>query len=466
MNAAPPASLEAEMALLGGLLADARVYDRVSDVVTAAMFADPRHGQIFDAVGRMVESGRAADPVTLKQHFEATRTLDDVGGAEYLARLAGAVVSIAHCRDYAGIVADRWQRRQIMAIAHDLAEGAADLDLDTSPREMMERAEAELADIAAAREIGAGAVQFATWSGRALESIEAAWKGDRATVGLSLGMTALDAAFGGLRGGEMLVIGGRPSMGKTALAETIAENVAAGGRPVYAASAEMSGDEWATRTLARAARVNSWLVRQGRLDADKMQAIIAADRARRELPLYIDDEAAISAAAIRARARRLQRRSGLGLVVVDYLQRLSAPRGDGNRVQEVSRIARDLKSLAKQLDVPVVVLCQLSRAVEQRDNKKPQLSDLRETGEIEQEADIVAFLYREEYYLERAKPTGNGEKLAMWQTAMDRCRGRADLIVAKHRHGPVGEYPLQFDAATATFSDPVDEPAAEGWWQE
>jgi replicative DNA helicase len=469
---APPHNFEAEMALLGALLSNNRAYDRVSEFLRAEHFADARHGRIYAAVARLIEHGQIADPVTLKNFFEQDGALDDIGGAQYLARLAASVVTIINTEDYGRTIYDRFLRRELINLGEDVVNEAYKVELDKNALSQIEIAEEHLYKLATEGKVEGGFKSFDLALREALHVAEAAYKREGHIAGVATGLTDLDKLLGGLHPSDLVILAGRPSMGKTALATNIAFTAArAEARPragdknpdkrniVAFFSLEMSAEELATRLLAQEARVSGHKIRRGEISQKDFSAFAHATQLLSRVPLFIDDTPALSVSVLRTRARRLKRQQGsLALIVVDYLQ-LLRPSHDSrpeNRVQEISDITRMLKALAKELGVPVLALSQLSRQVEQREDKRPQLSDLRESGSIEQDADVVMFVYREEYYLERLQPEPATAKHAEWQEKMDKVHNVAEVIVGKQRHGPVGLARLHFDAAHTRFDNLAD----------
>lgn len=466
----PPHNFEAEMALLGALLANNRAFDRVGDFLQAEHFADARHGRIFEAIRKLVEMGQVADPITLKNMFESDGSLDEVGGADYLARLAASVVTIINAGDYGRTVFDRHLRRALIEIGTDIVNEAYNFDLDLDAPQQIEQAEQQLYTLATAGETRRDYKTFTDSLKSAMDQAEAAYRQDGGTTGIATGLHDLDGKLGGLQPSELVILASRPSMGKTALGTNIAFNAAKSyceepgedGRPerrdgavVGYFSLEMSAEELATRILAEQSEVSSHKIRRGEVSGDDFRRFTEIAQKLSYLPLYIDDSADLTISALRSRARRLHRQHGLSLVIVDYVQLLRPAPGHRpeNRVQELSEITRSLKALAKELELPVLALAQLSRKVEEREDKRPQLSDLRESGSIEQDADVVMFLYREEYYLSRQGPPADDQKREKWLEMGDRAHNKAEVIVAKQRHGPIGKVELHFLAEFTRFSD-------------
>jgi replicative DNA helicase len=464
----PPHNFEAEQALLGALMLNNRAYDKVSEFLRPEHFAEPGHGRIFHACSKLIERGQMANPVTLKTYLEQDNALNDIGGSEYLAQLAGSVVSIINAGDYARLIFDLHLRRELINLGGDVVNSAFAPDVETSALDQIGQAEAKLYELATTGQTEGGFEEFRTILTQAIDLAAAAHKRQGKLSGVPTGLTDLDGKLGGLHPSDLIILAGRPSMGKTALATNIAFNAALSyreelddmgnpksvdGAKVAFFSLEMSSEQLATRILAERATIASHKIRQGELTQDEFERLTIAAQELNRLKLYIDDTPALSISAIRTRARRLKRKEGLGLIIIDYLQLLrgSATQSE-NRVQEVSEITRGLKALAKELDVPVIALSQLSRAVEQREDKRPQLSDLRESGSIEQDADVVMFVYREQYYLERAEPGHRPEESdekfndrhAKWMERCEVVHNTAEVIVAKQRHGPVGTVQLSF----------------------
>ena len=477
----PPVNYEAEQALLGALLANKNAYDRVADFLRPEHFADPVHGRIFEACGKLIERGQIANAVTLKALFDQDEALEAVGGARYLADLQKTYVSIINAADYARTIHDLHLRRALIDLGEEIVNEAHNQDLDASATIQIEAAEQRLYTLAESGQTGGGFRDFKSAVTDSINMTEAALKRDSHVAGVPTGFTDLDKLLGGLHPSDLLILAGRPSMGKTSLATNIAYNAAATPRPARAPdgqiaekpgvvaffSLEMSAEQLATRILSEQAHVRSDAMRRGEIRDDEFDRIFQISRALHDLPLYIDDTPALTVPALRTRARRLKRKNGLSLIVIDYLQLMQAAsvRRNDNRVQEVSEITRGLKALAKDLDVPVIALSQLSRQTEQRDDKRPQLSDLRESGSIEQDADVVMFLFREEYYLAREKPGQKAHQsdakflddLDRYNARLAEARNKAEVIVAKQRHGPIGTIKLHFTGEFTQFNDLVED---------
>ncbi|MCY4189956.1 MAG: replicative DNA helicase [Rhodospirillaceae bacterium] len=475
----PPHNFEAEMALLGALLANNRAFDRVADFLQPDHFADARHGRIFDAIRKLIEIGQVADPITLKNLFESDGSLDEIGGTDYLARLAASVVTIINTQDYGRTIFDRHLRRALIEIGTDIVNEAYSIDLDLDALAQIEMAEQNLYNLATSGDTRRDFQTFTTALGTAIERAEAAFKQDGHISGIATGLSDLDKLLGGLQPSELLIIAARPSMGKTALGTNIAFNAARAyreeqgddGKPVRKDGAvvalfnlEMSAEELATRILAEQSGVSSHRIRRGDVSGDDFTRFVQVAQELNYLPLYIDDSPELNSAALRSRCRRLHRQHGLSLIIIDYVQLLRPVPGQRpeNRVQELSEITRSLKALAKELKVPVVAMAQLSRKVEEREDKRPQLADLRESGSIEQDADVVMFIYRDEYYLQRQEPQKNTEEWTTWSKKMDPAYKKADIIVAKQRHGPIGSVKVHYEAEFTRFSDLAQSSYDEG----
>ncbi len=474
-----PHNTEAEQALLGSLLVNNAAYSRVSDFLLPEHFYNPVHQRIYTAVTRLIERGQIADPVTLKGYFEQDGMLAEIGGVQYLGRLAAAVVTIINAADYGRTIYDSFLRRQLIEIGTETVNDAYEPEIDFEARQLIEVTEKKLFDLATSGTADGGFQPFRQSMKEAAAMAQLAFKRSGKTSGVSTGFKGLDDLLGGLHPSDLIILAGRPSMGKSALATNIAFNVAKTYRAGQSAageiepedggvvglySLEMSSEQLATRILAEESGVPGDRIRKGEVGHQEFDAFVQASIRLESIPLFIDDTPALTLSAMRTRARRLKRQHGLHLIVVDYLQLLQSPGRPGaeqNRVQEISEITRGLKALAKELHVPVIALSQLSRAVEQREDKRPQLSDLRESGSIEQDADVVMFVYRDEYYLNRAKPSQHADestekfnlRYEMW---FNRCRdsaGKAEVIIGKSRHGPIGTVTLHFDGAITKFSD-------------
>jgi replicative DNA helicase len=474
----PPYNTEAEQALLGALLINNAAYPRVSEFLQPEHFGNAVHARIFAAIGKLIERGQIANPVTLKNLFDQDGALAEIGGAQYLAQLAGSAVTIINAEDYGRTIHDLYLRRQLIALGEDIVNDAFRHDLDDRATEQIERAEKKLFDLATAGQSEGGFRPFVVAMTSAINSAEAAHKRDGKIVGVGTGLRDLDKKLGGLHPSDLVILAGRPSMGKTSLATNIAFNAARAYKPLRTQdgrtvaedgavvgffSLEMSAEQLASRILAEESGISSDRIRRGDVSREDFDRFVQASHHLQALKLFIDDTPALSVPALRTRARRLMRQQGLGLIVVDYLQLLRPSvqvRTLENRVQEISDITRGLKALAKELDVPVLALSQLSRAVEQREDKRPMLADLRESGSIEQDADVVMFIFREEYYLSREPTRHTDEPEAKfntryeeWKDRLEKAHGIGEIIVAKQRHGPIATIKLYFDAETTKFDN-------------
>jgi replicative DNA helicase len=470
-----PQNVEAEAALLGALMVDNRLVEDIQLKLKPHHFFEPLHGRIYEAILKMTDSNRVANPVTLRPLFEADENIKEVGGAAYLAQLTGSGAAVIGARDFADQIYDLALLRALIGVGRDLVEGALDTSEDVAPLAQIERAETELYKVAEEGGAEGRAKSFSDATKEALEMAERALNSGGHLSGFTTGLESLNAKIGGLHKSDLIIVAGRPGMGKSSLGTNIAFAAAqrfirdvedgidpekSAGAPVALFSLEMSADQLATRILAEQSGISSENLRMGKISQQEFRQLARAAAELQNLPLYIDDTPGLTIAALRTRARRLKRQKGIGAIVVDYLQLLQGS-GKGssadNRVQEISEISRGMKQLAKELDVPVIALSQLSRAVEQREDKRPQLSDLRESGSIEQDADIVLFIYREDYYLAAKQPAEDHPDFAAWQEEMGRAYGRAEVIVAKQRHGATGKIRLKFDSRITKFSDAVDE---------
>lgn len=467
----PPQNVEAEQALLGAVFQSGRAYERVSDFLRAEHFSIPVHARIYEACGRLIDKGQIVNPLTLKTYLENDTLLQEAGGVQYLTELVNAAVTVINALDYGKLIHDLALRRELIDIGNTLVNDAFITDIDSKASDHIEVTEQKLYDLATTGEQSQGFQDFATALTSAIYMAEAAHRREGRLAGVPSGLIKLDEKLGGLHPSDLIILAGRPSMGKTALATSIAFNAArlhqervseTGAREVLDGarvaffSLEMSAEQLATRLLAQEAEISSHKIRTGELGRDDFSRMVRVSQTLHKVPLYIDDTPALSISAVRTRCRRLARQQGLGLVVIDYLQLLSANPGvrSENRVVEVSHITRGLKALAKELNVPVIALSQLSRAVENRDDKRPQLSDLRESGSIEQDADVVMFVYREQYYLERDKiPEEETDAHNTWKEKCERAHNKAEVIIAKQRHGPIGNIDLYFDSHHTKFAN-------------
>ena len=470
-----PQNVEAEAALLGALMIDNRLVEDVQLKLKSDHFFEPLHGRIYEAILKLTDSNRIANPVTLKPLFEADEGMKEIGGPAYLAQLTGSGAAVIGARDFAEQIYDLALLRALIGVGRDLVEGALDTSEDVAPLAQIERAETELYKVAEQGGAEGRAKSFGDATKEALQLAEKALNSGGHLSGFTTGLDSLNSKIGGLHKSDLVIVAGRPGMGKSSLATNVGfaaakrllqdqedgiEPAKSAGAPVALFSLEMSADQLATRILAEQSGISSENLRMGRISQQEFRSLARAAAELQSLPLYIDDTPGLTIAALRARARRLKRQKGIGVVIVDYLQLLQGT-GKGsagdNRVQEISEISRGLKQLAKELDVPVIALSQLSRAVEQREDKRPQLSDLRESGSIEQDADIVLFIYREDYYLAARQPADDHPEIDKWREEMARVYGLAEVIVAKQRHGSTGKVRLKFDSRITKFSDLVDD---------
>ncbi len=467
-----PHNLEAEQALLGAILVNNDAMARVQDFLTSDHFINPAHQKIYHAARKLIEKGLIASPVTLKPYFENEDSLAEIGGTEYLARLAGAAVSIINSAEYGQIIYQMAIKRELINVGTDIVNGAYEHTVENTVQDQIEEAEKQLYALAEQGSSEGGFKKFSESSADAVGLIEMAFKRGGKLAGKTTGFESINKHIGGLHKSDLMILAGRPAMGKTALATNIAFNTARAyrddmalgipheeskGAVVAFFSLEMSADQLAARILAEQSGLSAQDLRQGKLSQDEFNRLARTAQELEGLPLFIDDSPALNIGALMTRARRLKRQERVGLVIVDYLQLLTGSgrgsRGPENRVQEISEITRGLKGLAKQLEIPVLALSQLSRAIESRENKRPLLSDLRESGSIEQDADMVTFVYRPEYYHKQNEPDPDTQDHLIWLEEGDKLEGRAEFIIGKQRHGPTGKINLLFDAATTKFSD-------------
>ena len=467
----PPHNIDAEQALLGAILVNNEALDRVAGFLQPEHFYDPLHAQIFETAGKLIQAGKQATPITLRTFFETAERIDaNLTVPQYLGRLAVNATTIINAADYGRTVYDLAVRRQLITIGEDVVNTAFDSPVDCPPETQIQEAEGRLYALAETGKYGQGFVSFGTALTQAVEMASAAYERDGGLSGISTGLVDLDSKMGGLQRSDLIVLAGRPSMGKTALATNIAYNIAKAyrderqpdgstkvlnGGKVGFFSLEMSAEQLATRILSEQAEIASEKIRRGMINEDDFRRLVQVSQQMAVSPLFIDQTGGITIAQLAARSRKLKRQHGLDLLVVDYLQLLSGSsrNASASRVQEITEITTGLKALAKELAVPIIALSQLSRAVEQREDKRPQLSDLRESGSIEQDADVVMFVFREEYYVERAKPPEGTAEFAAWQADMDRCHGKAEVIIGKQRHGPVGTVTLSFESQFTRFGN-------------
>ncbi|WP_339767348.1 replicative DNA helicase [uncultured Pseudosulfitobacter sp.] len=466
-----PHSIEAEQQLLGAILTNNDIYDRVASIIGPHHFYDPVHARIYDIASARIAKNNLASPVTLKAFMEDDEGLKELGGPAYLARLAGAAISAFAVRDYAQMIYDLAVRRDLILLGRDISAKAAKVDVSSEPREQIVEAEQQLYKLAEQGQTESGFQSFLKAVTDAVNVANAAYQREGGLSGVSTGLIDMDKKLGGLHRSDLLILAGRPSMGKTSLATNIAFNVAKAykrgllpdgsegaidGGVVGFYSLEMSAEQLAARILSEASEVPSEQIRRGDMTEAEFRRFVDAAKSLEACPLYIDDTPALPISQLAARARRLKRTHGLDVLMVDYLQLVRGTGKSENRVNEISEITMGLKAIAKELDIPVIALSQLSRQVESREDKRPQLSDLRESGSIEQDADVVMFVFREEYYKEREKPGDHDlEAMAKWQEEMERLHGRAEVVIGKQRHGPIGTVELSFEGRFTRFGNLV-----------
>ena len=467
---AAPHNTDAEQALLGAILINNEAHDRVSSFLDPHHFFDPLHQQIYETAAKLIASGKQATPVTLRTFFESTPPIEPgLTVPQYLGRLAANATTIINALDYGRTIHDLAIRRQLILIGEDMVNSAYDAPVDFPPDEQIEDVENRLFSLAETGKYGQGFMGFNVALTNAIDMANNAYQRAGGLSGISTGLRDLDSKMGGLQSSDLIILAGRPSMGKTALVTNIAFNVAKNykverqsdgtdkvldGAVVGFFSLEMSSEQLATRILAEQAEISSEKIRRGMINETEFKRLVQVSQQMASLPLYIDQTGGISIAQLAARARKLKRQRGLGLLIVDYLQLLTGSKRTGEgRVQEVSEITTGLKALAKELNVPIIALSQLSRQVEQREDKRPQLSDLRESGSIEQDADVVMFVFREEYYVERTKPSEGTAEFQEWMTKMQMVSGKAEAIIGKQRHGPVGTVTLSFEGQYTRFGN-------------
>jgi replicative DNA helicase len=469
-----PHNIEAEQSLLGAILVNNDAFYRVSDFLEPKHFFEPIHRTIFETAGSLIRMGKVATPVTLKTFLPADTDLGGLTVGQYLARLAAEATTIINAQDYGRTVYDLSLRRDLIMIGEDMVNVAYEAPVDFAPRAQIEDAERRLYELAETGRYDGGFQRFSQAMKVALDMAANAYQRDGKLSGIATGLRDLDAKMGGLQRSDLIILAGRPGMGKTSLATNIAYSVAkayrsevqpdgttkaVNGGVVGFYSCEMSAEQLATRILSEQTRIASSMIRRGGITQAEFDKIRDYTVELEHLPLYVDETGGLSISQLTARARRLKRQKGLDLIVVDYIQLLqgSGKRGNDNRVQEVTEITTSLKALAKELNVPIIALSQLSRQVENRDDKHPQLSDLRESGSIEQDADVVLFVYREEYYLQNKEPKPGTPEHEKWQTEMELALNKAEVIIAKQRHGPTGTVKLHFEGQFTRFSDFVEE---------
>jgi replicative DNA helicase len=469
-----PHNIEAEQALLGAILVNNEAFYRVSDFLEPRHFFEPVHQNIYEITGSLIRVGKIANPVTLKTFLPADVDIAGLTVSQYLARLAAEATTVINAEDYGRTVYDLAIRRSLIVIGEEMVNVAFDAPVDFAPRDQIEDAERRLYELAETGKYDGGFQRFAAALTTAVDMAARAYQRDGRLSGLATGLQDLDRMMGGLQASDLVIVAGRPGMGKTSLATNIAYNIArawqgevrpdghretVNGGIVGFFSLEMSAEQLATRIISEQTEIASYRIRRGEIDPGDFDRLATAAREMETIPLYIDETGGLAIAQLAARARRLKRQKGLDLLVIDYIQLLqgSTRRAAEGRVQEVTEITTGLKALAKELNVPILACSQLSRQVESRDDKRPQLSDLRESGSIEQDADVVLFVFREEYYLKNKEPRAGTDEHFKWQTDMEAVHGKAELIIGKQRHGPTGTVQLQFKADVTRFSDLADE---------
>ena len=453
-----PNNIEAEQAVIGSILVSNDIFDEISTIISSINFYDPMHQKIYESIESLIYKGMLANPITLKNYFVDEK--DDLNVPEYLVKITKFSTSVRQAVEYSKIIYDMFVRRELIKISEQTIDSAKLNDLDTNGQTIIENSEKQLFDLAEKGSFNSSLVKFDEAMKQTIEMASAAYKNEEGIVGVPTGLRDLDDKLGGLHQSDLIIIAGRPSMGKTSLATNIAFNAAqklqdSGKKSSIAFfSLEMSSEQLSTRIISEQARISSNDIRRGRISDDQFDKFLETSKNISELPLYIDETPAISIAALSNRARRIKRLFGLDMIVVDYIQLMRGTtfNKDG-RVQEISQITQGLKAIAKELGVPVVALSQLSRQVEQRDDHKPQLADLRESGSIEQDADVVMFVYREGYYLQRKEPREATVEHAEWQAKMNEVAHIAQIIIGKQRHGPIGNVTLEFEERFTKFKD-------------
>ena len=456
-----PNNIEAEQAVIGSVLTSNEIFDDISSIISENNFYDPLHQKIYSAINNLIYKGMLANPITLKSYFENEK--DDLNVPEYLIKITKFATSSRQSIEYSKIIYDMYVRRELIKISENIIDNAKSSDLNTNGQSIIEESEKILYDLAEKGSVSSSLIKFDDAVKQTIDMASSAYKNEEGIVGVPTGLRDLDDRLGGLHKSDLVIIAGRPSMGKTALATNVAfhaaKKIQESGRKSAIAffSLEMSSEQLSTRILAEQSRIKSNDIRRGKISEEQFEQFIETSKDISELPLYIDETPAISVAALSNRARRIKRLYGLDMLVIDYIQlmRASSAVKEG-RVQEISEITQGLKALAKELTIPVLALSQLSRAVEQRDDKKPLLSDLRESGSIEQDADVVMFVYRESYYLKAKEPRPATVEHAEWQAKMNEVSHLAELIIGKQRHGPTGNVMLEFEEMFTKFKDAVN----------
>ena len=455
-----PKNIEAEQTVLGSILENNELFDEITDEINEGHFHDTIHQKIYKIISNLISKGLLANPITIKNFFNDNQELTEIGGLEYLLKLTKVSTTKNQIKHYSKLLADLYIRRQLIKISEETLEDSKNKELEITGTNILENTERKLFEIAERGEFQRSFVTFKDALKETIDMATAAYKNDQGIVGVPSGLTDLDDRLGGLHKQDLIIIAGRPSMGKTALATNIAfnaaENIQKQNNKTSVAffSLEMSSEQLSTRILSEQSRIKSNDIRRGKINQEDFEKFIEASKNLENLPLHIDDTPAITISALSNRARRLKRKQGLDLIVIDYIQLMksSGYRNEG-RVLEIAEITQGLKALAKELDVPVLALSQLSRQVEQREDKKPQLADLRESGSIEQDADVVMFVFREQYYLEKQEPKLGTAEHVEWQEKMNQVHNQAEIIIGKQRHGPTGLIKLEFESAFTKFKD-------------
>ena len=475
-----PNNIEAEQALLGAIMVNNDAFYRVSDFLKPGHFYEPLHRKIYEVSADLIRLGKIANPVTMKTFVPAEERVGDMTVVQYLARLAAEAATVINAADYGRAIYDLATRRALITVGEDMVNVAYDAPVDMPPAAQIEDAERRLFELAETGRYDGGFQSFADAVNLAVDMANAAFQREGHLSGVSTGLRDLDRRMGGLQKSDLIILAGRPGMGKTSLATNIAFNIAQSYEPAQQAdgsfkaanggvvgffSLEMSAEQLATRIMSEQTEISSSKIRRGEISEGEFEKLVGCSQMMHRIPLYIDQTGGISIAQLAARARRLKRQRGLDVLVIDYVQLMqgTSARAQQNRVQEITEITTGLKSLAKELEVPIIALSQLSRQVESREDKRPQLSDLRESGSIEQDADVVLFVYREEYYLKNSEPLedlADAETMAKrekWLQKMTAVQGKAEVIIAKQRHGPTGTVDLQFAGEFTRFSDLADD---------
>jgi replicative DNA helicase len=465
-----PHNIESEQALLGAILINNAAFFHVSDFLKPNHFFEPLHGMIYEIASGLISANKTVTPITIKTFLPANLDIAGLSPSQYLARLAAEATTIINAADYGRTIYDLALRRELINIADEIRNAAFDASIDSAPAAQIELAEQRLYEVAETGRFGGGFETFDSALSLAIDRAAQAYHSDGKLSGLPSGLNDLDTKMGGLQPSDLVIIAGRPGMGKTSLATNIAFNVArsyqpaveddgsrraAAGGIVAFFSLEMSSEQLATRVVSEQAEVSSSSIRRGAIDEREFERLVEHRNAMRRIPLYVDQTGGLTVGQLAARARRLKRQRGLDLIVIDYLQLMQGrtQRAAQNRVQELTEITTGLKALAKELNVPIIALSQLSRLVENREEKRPQLSDLRESGSIEQDADVVLFVFREEYYLKHKEPRAGSEEHLKWETDLAAARGKAEIIIGKQRHGPTGTVMLSFQGEFTRFAD-------------